>query len=154
MWPFSNYWEKKPLLLKRHQPEYYKGWFSCKEFDEILKKVSGLIKDLDHSLRSLIVAFRVSASSGVQSKHRCDHLHRRRQGEARSGRPSLSLACLGLFQRKLTTQLSRQVPHLEVTFSRFCFCSKDARSDCSTRRAIPSTSGTTCRSCKSFLALL
>ena len=35
----SSYWEKKPLLIKRENPSYYKKWFSCKEFDSILRNV-------------------------------------------------------------------------------------------------------------------
>ena len=33
-------WEKKPLLLKRRQVNYNNGWFSTKEFDDILREVS------------------------------------------------------------------------------------------------------------------
>jgi hypothetical protein len=36
---FNTYWEKKPMLIKRQESGYYNSWFSCKEFDNILKKV-------------------------------------------------------------------------------------------------------------------
>ncbi|XP_031573036.1 ribosomal oxygenase 1-like [Actinia tenebrosa] len=35
---FSELWERKPLLIKRHQPAYNEGWFSTAELDEILRK--------------------------------------------------------------------------------------------------------------------
>jgi len=35
---FSEIWEKKPLLLKRHIPDYNKGFFSTSEFDKILRQ--------------------------------------------------------------------------------------------------------------------
>ncbi|CAL1540945.1 unnamed protein product [Lymnaea stagnalis] len=35
---FSELWEKKPLLVKRHTPDYNKGWFSTAEFDKILRQ--------------------------------------------------------------------------------------------------------------------
>ncbi|XP_066532221.1 ribosomal oxygenase 1 [Hoplias malabaricus] len=34
---FRDYWEKKPLLIKRQNPEYYQGLFSTAEFDSILR---------------------------------------------------------------------------------------------------------------------
>ncbi|XP_028580193.2 ribosomal oxygenase 1 [Podarcis muralis] len=34
---FDRYWEKKPLLLQRHNPGYYQGLFSTAEFDAILR---------------------------------------------------------------------------------------------------------------------
>ncbi|CAF0898292.1 unnamed protein product [Brachionus calyciflorus] len=34
---FSTYWEKKPLLIKRNKETYYKSWFSCEEFDWIMR---------------------------------------------------------------------------------------------------------------------
>jgi bifunctional lysine-specific demethylase and histidyl-hydroxylase NO66 len=34
---FSKYWEKEAMLIKRSQFNYYKSWFSCKEFDSILR---------------------------------------------------------------------------------------------------------------------
>ncbi|KAM6953932.1 ribosomal oxygenase 1 [Aplochiton taeniatus] len=34
---FRDTWEKKPLLIKRKDPEYYKGLFSTAEFDQILR---------------------------------------------------------------------------------------------------------------------
>lgn len=34
---FSEYWEKKPMLIRRENPEHNKAWFSCKEFDNILR---------------------------------------------------------------------------------------------------------------------
>lgn len=34
---FSEYWEKKPMLIRREDPEHNKAWFSCKEFDTILR---------------------------------------------------------------------------------------------------------------------
>ncbi|BFZ12280.1 hypothetical protein BsWGS_15319 [Bradybaena similaris] len=35
---FSELWEKKPLLVKRHTPDYNRGWFSTAEFDKILRQ--------------------------------------------------------------------------------------------------------------------
>ncbi|XP_071794845.1 ribosomal oxygenase 1-like isoform X2 [Asterias amurensis] len=35
---FSGLWEKKPLLLKRHMPDYNTGLFSSKELHQILKE--------------------------------------------------------------------------------------------------------------------
>uniref|UniRef100_A0A8C5MYQ6 Bifunctional lysine-specific demethylase and histidyl-hydroxylase n=1 Tax=Leptobrachium leishanense TaxID=445787 RepID=A0A8C5MYQ6_9ANUR len=35
---FSNIWEKKPALIKRHNTSYYNGLFSTSEFDRILKE--------------------------------------------------------------------------------------------------------------------
>ncbi|XP_012939129.1 ribosomal oxygenase 1 [Aplysia californica] len=35
---FTELWEKKPLLVKRHTPDYNKGWFSTAEFDKILRQ--------------------------------------------------------------------------------------------------------------------
>uniref|UniRef100_A0A0B7A3G8 Bifunctional lysine-specific demethylase and histidyl-hydroxylase n=1 Tax=Arion vulgaris TaxID=1028688 RepID=A0A0B7A3G8_9EUPU len=35
---FSELWEKKPLLVKRHTPDYNRGWFSTSEFDRILRQ--------------------------------------------------------------------------------------------------------------------
>jgi len=35
---FSELWEKKPLLVKRHTPDYNKGWFTTAEFDKILRQ--------------------------------------------------------------------------------------------------------------------
>lgn len=34
---FSAYWEKMPMLVRREDPDYNKSWFSCKEFDKILR---------------------------------------------------------------------------------------------------------------------
>ncbi|KAG9283122.1 ribosomal oxygenase 1 [Astyanax mexicanus] len=34
---FRDYWEKKPLLIKRQNQEYYQGLFSTAEFDKILR---------------------------------------------------------------------------------------------------------------------
>lgn len=34
-----NFWEKKPLHIERNDPNYYKSWFSCQEFDFIMKNV-------------------------------------------------------------------------------------------------------------------
>ncbi|XP_020665844.3 ribosomal oxygenase 1 [Pogona vitticeps] len=34
---FDQYWEKKPLLIHRHNPNYYQGFFSTAEFDAILR---------------------------------------------------------------------------------------------------------------------
>jgi hypothetical protein len=38
--PFSEFWEKKPLLLKRHKRNYYKHLFSSDALDAILREVS------------------------------------------------------------------------------------------------------------------
>ncbi|XP_059176913.1 ribosomal oxygenase 1-like [Physella acuta] len=35
---FTELWERKPLLVKRHTPDYNKGWFSTAEFDKILRQ--------------------------------------------------------------------------------------------------------------------
>jgi len=35
---FSSYWERKPMLVRRADPSYNKAWFSCKEFDTILRQ--------------------------------------------------------------------------------------------------------------------
>ncbi|CAD5123363.1 DgyrCDS11720 [Dimorphilus gyrociliatus] len=35
---FSELWEKKPLLVKRHIPSYNDGWFSSGELDRILRE--------------------------------------------------------------------------------------------------------------------
>lgn len=35
---FSELWEKKPLLVKRHTPDYNRGWFSTAEFDKMLRQ--------------------------------------------------------------------------------------------------------------------
>ncbi|KAK7504202.1 hypothetical protein BaRGS_00004506 [Batillaria attramentaria] len=35
---FRELWEKKPLLVKRHMPNYNQGWFSTAEFDRILRQ--------------------------------------------------------------------------------------------------------------------
>lgn len=32
-------WEKKPILVQRKNPDYYKGLFSTAEFDRILRGV-------------------------------------------------------------------------------------------------------------------
>ncbi|XP_068731298.1 ribosomal oxygenase 1-like [Montipora capricornis] len=37
---FSDLWEQKPLLIKRHQTNYNDGWFSSKELDDILRQRS------------------------------------------------------------------------------------------------------------------
>ncbi|XP_060617205.2 ribosomal oxygenase 1 [Anolis sagrei] len=34
---FDQYWEKKPLLIQRHNPRYYRELFSTAEFDAILR---------------------------------------------------------------------------------------------------------------------
>ncbi|XP_078000237.1 bifunctional lysine-specific demethylase and histidyl-hydroxylase NO66-like isoform X2 [Glandiceps talaboti] len=35
---FSNLWEKKPLLVKRHSSSYNTGWFSTEELDRIVRE--------------------------------------------------------------------------------------------------------------------
>ncbi|GFS24760.1 bifunctional lysine-specific demethylase and histidyl-hydroxylase NO66-like [Elysia marginata] len=35
---FSELWEKKPLLVKRHTSNYNRSWFSTAEFDKILRQ--------------------------------------------------------------------------------------------------------------------
>ncbi|XP_014000450.2 ribosomal oxygenase 1 [Salmo salar] len=35
---FSDAWEKKPVLIKRQNPDYYTGLFSTAEFDRILRR--------------------------------------------------------------------------------------------------------------------
>ncbi|KAK7083514.1 hypothetical protein SK128_014647, partial [Halocaridina rubra] len=45
---FSQYWEKKPLLVKRKKKDYYKGLFSTVDFDKILhEQVVLYTKNLD-----------------------------------------------------------------------------------------------------------
>ena len=39
----SQYWEKKPLLVKRHQKNYYKQLLTTEIMDDILHKVSASI---------------------------------------------------------------------------------------------------------------
>ena len=41
-----NYWEKKPLLIKRHKKNYYKNLFSSDAMDQILKEVPLLSLEL------------------------------------------------------------------------------------------------------------
>ncbi|PIK61540.1 putative bifunctional lysine-specific demethylase and histidyl-hydroxylase NO66 isoform X1 [Apostichopus japonicus] len=35
---FDNLWEKKPLLVRRHKPQYFQGLFTTVEFNNILKE--------------------------------------------------------------------------------------------------------------------
>ena len=35
----SELWEKKPLLVKRHMPNYNDGWFSTVELDKVMREV-------------------------------------------------------------------------------------------------------------------
>ncbi|XP_064484530.1 bifunctional lysine-specific demethylase and histidyl-hydroxylase NO66-like [Ornithodoros turicata] len=35
---FNELWEKKPMLLKRHNAKYYKNLFSCSYFDKVLRE--------------------------------------------------------------------------------------------------------------------
>lgn len=46
----SETWEKKPILIQRQNPDYYKGLFSTSEFDRILREVIHplLISNLIH----------------------------------------------------------------------------------------------------------
>jgi Cupin superfamily protein len=39
---FREIWERKPLLIRRHDSNYNKGWFSTEELDHILREVSWL----------------------------------------------------------------------------------------------------------------
>ena len=43
---FRELWEKKPLLIKRHNSKYNEEWFSSKDFSDILKNVSSEISPL------------------------------------------------------------------------------------------------------------
>ena len=36
---FSDLWENKPLLVKRHESNYYEGIFNTNEMDRILREV-------------------------------------------------------------------------------------------------------------------
>jgi len=36
---YSDIWEKKPLLIRRHGSQHNDGWFSTKELDRILREV-------------------------------------------------------------------------------------------------------------------
>ena len=40
MFIFSDLWEKKPLLVKRHEMNYYDAIFSTDEMDNILREVT------------------------------------------------------------------------------------------------------------------
>lgn len=47
--PFSyrrDTWEKKPMIIRRQNPEYYRGLFSTAEFDRILREVGMLSGDV------------------------------------------------------------------------------------------------------------
>ena len=33
-------WERRPLFLSRHKPQYNEGWFSTDELDRILREVT------------------------------------------------------------------------------------------------------------------
>ncbi|EQC33644.1 hypothetical protein SDRG_08748 [Saprolegnia diclina VS20] len=35
---YANYWERKPLVIKRHFESYYDGWFSRDEIDRMLRE--------------------------------------------------------------------------------------------------------------------
>ncbi|CAK4086749.1 unnamed protein product [Aphanomyces euteiches] len=35
---YANYWERKPLHIKRHYDSYYDGWFSRQEIERMLKE--------------------------------------------------------------------------------------------------------------------
>ncbi|KAL3217880.1 hypothetical protein MRX96_031986 [Rhipicephalus microplus] len=37
---FRELWEKKPMLLRRHQPDFYQGLMSCDQLDRILRERS------------------------------------------------------------------------------------------------------------------
>ena len=37
---FRELWEQKPLLVRRHRPDYNQGWFSTTEMDRILRQVA------------------------------------------------------------------------------------------------------------------
>uniref|UniRef100_A0A8C4QH03 Bifunctional lysine-specific demethylase and histidyl-hydroxylase n=1 Tax=Eptatretus burgeri TaxID=7764 RepID=A0A8C4QH03_EPTBU len=49
---FSNLWEKKPLLLRRHNPDYYRGLFSMEEFDRILHE-----EDIQYGMNIDVTSF-------------------------------------------------------------------------------------------------
>jgi len=36
---YRDIWEKKPLLVRRHNSQHNDGWFSTKELDRILHQV-------------------------------------------------------------------------------------------------------------------
>jgi bifunctional lysine-specific demethylase and histidyl-hydroxylase NO66 len=57
---FSQYWEKKPLLIKRKIPTYYDNWISCHDFDEILRN-----NDIEFTTNIDIVSY----INGVKSNH-------------------------------------------------------------------------------------
>ncbi|ELT93889.1 hypothetical protein CAPTEDRAFT_153587 [Capitella teleta] len=40
---FNELWEKKPLMVKRRNPNYNNGWFSTQELDRILREVGAFI---------------------------------------------------------------------------------------------------------------
>lgn len=40
---YREIWEKKPLLIRRHDSSHNKGWFSTEELDRVLREVSRLI---------------------------------------------------------------------------------------------------------------
>ncbi|OQR93849.1 nucleolar protein [Achlya hypogyna] len=35
---YQNYWERKPLVIKRHYADYYDGWFGRDEIDRMLRE--------------------------------------------------------------------------------------------------------------------
>ncbi|RHY22463.1 hypothetical protein DYB25_001142 [Aphanomyces astaci] len=35
---YANYWERKPLHIKRNFPDYYDGWFNRQEIERMLKE--------------------------------------------------------------------------------------------------------------------
>ena len=53
----SELWEKKPLLVKRHMPNYNDGWFSTAELDRVMREVmwTEVMSALSHSLHMTYV---------------------------------------------------------------------------------------------------
>lgn len=52
----SETWEKKPILIQRKNPDYYKGLFSTAEFDRILREVIHplLMSNLIHLMKGML----------------------------------------------------------------------------------------------------
>ena len=46
-------WEKKPILIRRQNPDYYRGLFSTAEFDRILRDVGTFIDATMTSISSI-----------------------------------------------------------------------------------------------------
>jgi ribosomal protein L16 Arg81 hydroxylase len=50
----SDYWEKKPLLIKRHNSNYYSGLFSLQDFDTATSHISGYVKMVEATAKKQV----------------------------------------------------------------------------------------------------